>query len=159
MPYYFTTLILLVVSVIFAVISLALEGKRRVAFGVGTVAAVITALISFATMSIPKPEIYTTNGNSVEDNELYFKTEWPLTVKYSLVYNRDPMIYGEEFKEKIPISRSVEVSAKATLFGIKWSELESKYLILGDNNELAINDPDTPGASIMKISAYLVGSR
>lgn len=35
MPYYFTTLILLVVSVILAVISLALEGKRRVAFGVG----------------------------------------------------------------------------------------------------------------------------
>lgn len=159
MPYCFTTLILLGLSVILAIITLALDGKRRVAFGVGTVAAVISALISFATMSIPKPEIYTTNGNSVEDNELYFKTEWPLTVKYSLVYNRDPMIYGEEFKEKIPISRSVEVSAKATLFGIKWSELESKYLILGDNNELAINDPDTPGASIMKISAYLVGSR
>ena len=159
MPYCFTTLILLGLSVILAIITLALDGKRRVAFGVGTVAAVITALISFATMSIPKPEIYTTNGNSVEDNELYFKTEWPLTVKYSLVYNRDPMIYGEEFKEKIPISRSVEVSAKATLFGIKWSELESKCLILGDNNELAINDPDTPGASIMKISAYLVGSR
>ena len=159
MPYCFTTLILLGLSVILAIIALALDGKRRVAFGVGTVAAVITALISFATMSIPKPEIYTTNGNSVEDNELYFKTEWPLTVKYSLVYNRDPMIYGEEFKEKIPISRSVEVSAKATLFGIKWSELESKCLILGDNNELAINDPDTPGASIMKISAYLVGSR
>lgn len=159
MPYCFTTLILLGLSVILAIITLALDGKRRVAFGVGTVAAVITALISFATMSIPKPEIYTTNGNSVEDNELYFKTEWPLTVKYSLVYNRDPMIFGEEFKEKIPISRSVEVSAKATLFGIKWSELESKYLILGDNNELAINDPDIPGASIMKISAYLVGSR
>lgn len=41
----------------------------------------------------------------------------------------------------------------------KWSELESKYLILGDNNELAINNTDSPDASIMKISAYLVGSR
>ena len=75
-------------------ITLALDGKRRVEFGVGTVAAVISALISFATMSIPKPEIYTTNENIVEDNGLFFKTEWPLTVKYSLVYNRDPMILG-----------------------------------------------------------------
>lgn len=71
MPYCFMTLVLLGLSVILAMITLALEGKRRVAFGVGTVAAVIGALISFATMSIPKPEIYTTNGNSVEDNELY----------------------------------------------------------------------------------------
>lgn len=61
-------------------ITLALDGKRRVEFGVGTVAAVISALISFATMSIPKPEIYTTNENIVEDNGLFFKTEWPLTV-------------------------------------------------------------------------------
>lgn len=75
MPYCFTTFILLGLSFILAIIILALDGKRRVAFGVGTVAAVISALISFATMSIPKPEIYTTNGNSVEDNELYFKTE------------------------------------------------------------------------------------
>lgn len=102
MPYYFTTLILLVVSVIFAVISLALEGKRRVAFGVGTVAAAISAVISFTAMSIPKPEIYTTNGNSVKENEVYFSTEWPLTVKYTLVPYDDPMKNGEKFEENIP---------------------------------------------------------
>lgn len=79
MPYYFTTLILLVISIILAVIALALDGKSRVAFGVGTVAATISAAISFTTMSIPKPEIYTTNGNSVKENEVYFSTEWPLT--------------------------------------------------------------------------------
>lgn len=85
------------------------------AFGVGTVAAVISAAISFTAMSIPKPEIYTTNGNSVKENEVYFSTEWPLTVKYTLVPYDDPMKNGEEFKENIPIIRSMAVSAKATL--------------------------------------------
>lgn len=159
MPYYFMTLILLVVSFILAVITLAVNGKGKVAFGVGTVAAAISAAISFAAMSIPKPEIYTTNGNSVKENEVYFSTEWPLTVKYTLVPYDDPMKNGEEFKENIPIIRSMAVSAKATLFGIKWSELESKDIIIGNNNELAIIDPNSPGSSIMKISAYLVGSR
>lgn len=159
MPYYFMTLILLVVSIIFAVITLAVNGKGKVAFGVGTVAAAISAAISFTAMSIPKPEIYTTNGNSVKENEVYFSTEWPLTVKYTLVPYDDPMKNGEEFEENIPIIRSMAVSAKATLFGIKWSELESKDIIIGNNNELAIIDPNSPGSSIMKISAYLVGSR
>lgn len=98
MPYYFTTLILLVISIILAVIALALDGKSRVAFGVGTVAAAISAAISFTIMSIPKPEIYTTNGNSVKENEVYFSTEWPLTVKYTLVPYDDPMKNGEEYK-------------------------------------------------------------
>ena len=71
----------------------------------------------------------------------------------------DPMKNGEKFKENIPIIRSMAVSAKATLFGIKWSELESKDIIIGNNNELEIIDPNSPGSSIMKISAYLVGSR
>lgn len=123
------------------------------AFGVGAVAAAISAAISFTTMSIPKPEIYTTNGNSVKENEVYFSTEWPLTVKYTLVPYDDPMKNGEKFKENIPIIRSMAVSAKATLFGIKWSELESKDIIIGNNNELAIIDPNSPGSSIMKISA------
>lgn len=159
MPYYFMTLILLVVSFILAVITLVVNGKGKVAFGVGTVAAAISAAISFTAMSIPKPEIYTTNGNSVKENEVYFSTEWPLTVKYTLVPYDDPMKNGEEFKENIPIIRSMAVSAKSTLFGIKWSELESKDIIIGNNNELAIIDPNSPGSSIMKISAYLVGSR
>lgn len=159
MPYYFTTLILLVISIILAVFALALDGKSRVVVGVGAVAALISAAISFTTMSIPKPEIYTTNGNSVKENEVYFSTEWPLTVKYTLVPYDDPMKNGEEFEKNIPIIRSMAVSAKATLFGIKWSELESKDIIIGNNNELVIMDPNIPGSSIMKISAYLVRSR
>lgn len=159
MPYYLLTLILLVLSIILAVITLVVKEKGKVAFGVGTVAAAISAAISFTGMSIPKPEIYTTNGNNVEGNEVYFSTEWPLTVKYTLVPYDDPMENGEEFEENIPITRSMAVSAKATLFGIKWSELESKDIIIGNNNELAIIDPNSPGSSIMEISAYLVGSR
>lgn len=159
MPYYFMTLILLVVSIFLAIITLAVNGKGKVAFGVGAVAAAISAAISFTTMSIPKPEIYTTNGNSIKENEVYFSTEWPLTVKYTLVPYDDPMKNGEEFKENIPIIRSMAVSAKATLFGIKWSELESKDIIIGSNNEIAIIDPNSPGSSIMKISAYFVGGR
>ena len=96
MPYNITTLILLVVSIFLAIITLAVNGKGKVAFDVGTVAAVIGAAISFTTMSIPKPEIYTTNGNSVKENEVYFSTEWPLTVKYTLVPYDDPMTYKED---------------------------------------------------------------
>lgn len=75
MPYYFMTLILLVVSFILVIIILAVNGKGKVAFGVGTVVAAISAAISFTTMNIPKPEIYTTNGNSVKENEVYFSIE------------------------------------------------------------------------------------
>lgn len=49
MPYYITTLILLVVSIFLAIITLAVNGKGKVAFGVGTVAAAISAAISFTT--------------------------------------------------------------------------------------------------------------
>lgn len=91
-------------------------------------------------MSILKPEIYTTNGNIVEDNELYFKAKWPLTAKYSLAYNRDLMIFGEKFKEKIPKSKSVKVSAKVTLLeskGVGWNR-SILFLVITMNLQLMI---------------------
>ena len=76
-----------------------------------------------------------------------------------MVPNGDPKENGEKFEENIPVTSSMSVCAKATLFGIRWSEPESKNIIIGNNNELAITNPNSPGSSVMKISAYLVGSR
>ena len=41
MPYYITTLILLVISIFLALITRAVNGKWKVAFGVGAVAAAL----------------------------------------------------------------------------------------------------------------------
>ena len=81
MPFYFITLILLIISCVLAKITASLEEKNKKNSFMLTAAAVISTVISFFTINIPKPEIYTTNGISVEDNEVYIIAEWPLTVK------------------------------------------------------------------------------
>lgn len=157
MPYYFMTLILLVVSIILAVITLAVDGKwkRKSSFRCWYSCSSDKCSDFLHGNEHPRLEIYMTNGNSVKENEMYFSAERPLTVKYTLVHCDAPMKNGEEFEENIPIIRSMAVSAKAILFGIKWSELESKDIIIGNNNELAIIDPNSPGSSIMKICKCL----
>lgn len=60
MPYYFVTLILLIISIILTGITFAVEGKKRVVLMIGTATFAVSTVISFTTMSIPKPEIYTT---------------------------------------------------------------------------------------------------
>lgn len=159
MPYYILAIILSALGAIFGVLSSTFQGGPRKVLILCCIAALLSAGYDVMTTPVPKPEIYTTNGNHAEDNELYFKTEWPLTVKYTFVQSADPMHNGEIFRKNIPLHASVTVSAKATFFGLKWSELVSMPLTIGDGPDLSMDDPGSPGESILRISAYLVGGR
>lgn len=129
------------------------EKEKKTSGGVAIFVILISAIISFVTMDIPKPEIFTTNGDSITENEIYIKSEWLLTTYYSLVPYDDPKLNGSKFDNNIPVTETMTVSAKSSFLGIKWSELESKDIIVGSNN-LEIIDTDTPGTSIKNITAY-----
>lgn len=160
MSYFFISFILLILGLVLSIISIVLESKGpRAALIITAVIAFVSALGTFAAMEIPKPEIYTTNGNSLVDNEVYIKTEWPLSVRYSLAPYGDPQEDGARYEDKISIEGTMTVSAKATFLGIKWSALESKDIIVGSNGDVDIIETEKPGTSIREISSYLVNSR
>lgn len=159
MPYYSIYLVCLIIEFIIGIYTYCIDEPKKKNFGkVAMLSVLVVAVGSFATTDIPKPEIYTTNGDSLSDNEIYIKSEWPLKVVYSLKPYEDPKQNGVRFDKNIVIAETMTVSAKATIFGIKWSELESRDIVVG-NDSLDIIDTDTPGTSIKKINACLTGER
>ena len=169
MPFYTISLVsflaILILSIIKEIINRNDEkksdkdGKNNLAFNLSIAVFIITFVVSFVTMNIPKPEIYTTNGYASFDNEIYFVSEWPLEVKYSLTPYDDPQKSGTTFSDNIPITHSTTVSAKATFLGLKWSELVSRDIVIGDDGSLEIIKTDAPGTSIKEIKSIVTKSR
>lgn len=162
MTSYFLSVILIVISAGVAIVGLVIGmgPKKKAKRGIielflGIAGIVIGMMHAILIAEIPKPEIYTTNSNSSDQNQIYFRTGMLLRVKYTLVPYADPAKDGEWYRENIPINGSMTVSAKSTLFGIKWSELVIREIIVGDDNEITVVDPDDPGVSIVKITAHL----
>lgn len=156
MTSYILTLIAIVLAFIFVVASFFVDGIKKWSMGVGYTIALIVAFSAIVTMNVPKPEIYITKNNDTNSNVLCFNTKWPLKVKYTLVPYGNPKTDGIEFKKGIPIEQSMTISAKATFFGINWSELQVKDIIIGDDNQISILNPSEPGSSIKEISAHLI---
>lgn len=154
---FFESLIFIILSVVYAFINLIIITQKAMTEAlISATATLLSALVPFFSCEVPAPEIYTTNGNSASDNEIYFVTEWPLTVRYTTVPYEDPKENGIEFKENIPLNKSISVSAKSCLWGIKWSKPEAKdIIIIGDAGEFAFIETDTPGTSIKEITAVL----
>lgn len=155
---YFIKIILIILGLILSLYDIKLKDrKRKIVLGIPVLVLLVTAISSFVNTEIPAPEIYTTNGSSIIGNEIYIKTESRfLTVKYSLTPYSDPQKEGIKYKDHIPIKGTMTISAKASLFGILWSESVSKDIIISDNGEIDIIETENPGTSIQKISAYLV---
>ncbi len=161
MPYFFISFVLTAAALVLSLYALITDKpKNRGAAIIAALIAVVGAAYTFSDAQIPKPEIYTTNGQSLTDNEVYMTAEWPLTIWYSLVPYGDPQKEGVKYKGNIAVEGTMTVSAKTSfLFGLKWSDLESRDIIAGSDGELDIIDTDQPGTSIREISANLTGSR
>ena len=134
--------------------------KKKRAAGITILAgSIIGLLIQLVAFGIPAPEIYTTNGNLKDKNSIYFKAEWPLTIWYTTTPYADPQDSGIKYEEDIPIDRSMIISAKASFFGLKWSELESRDIIIGEDSHIDIVKTDTPGISVKEISANIIDEK
>lgn len=134
--------------------------KKRAGVIIAALTAIVGAVLAFSQIEIPKPEIYTTNGQSPIDNEVYITAEWPLSIWYSLTPYGDPQKEGTKYEGNISVEGTMTISAKTRfLFGLKWSDLVSKDIIVGSDGELDIIDTDYPGTSIQKISANLTDNR
>ena len=116
--------------------------------------AFLTGFFTIISLEIPAPEIYTTQGDSGDNNTIYIKCDWPLRVWYTLEPYDNPQ-NGSEYKEPIPLEESTSISAKANFLKIKWSETVSKDIIITSDNKLNIVETDEPGSSIVSIKATL----
>jgi len=117
--------------------------------------AILAGLLAIVTLEIPVPEIYTTQGDLEYNNMIYIKCDWPLQVWYTLDPYGNPEENGSKYEEPIHLEKSVSISAKASFFGIKWSEPVSKDIVITSNNELNIIETNEPGSSIVSITATL----
>lgn len=119
--------------------------------------AFLTGFFTIISLEIPAPEIYTTQGDSGDNNTIYVKCDWPLQVWYTLEPYDNPQENGLEYKEPIPLETSTSISAKASFFGIKWSKIVSKDIVITSDNKLNIVETNEPGSSIASIKATLNG--
>ena len=156
MPYYILTLLLIVADFVLAIITI--KSSKKMGPTILLFAAIVSTAASLFQMEIPKPEIFTTNGDSVIDNEVYIKVEIPLKVFYTTVPYEDPQ-NGKKYEGAIPVENSMTISAKSTLFGIRWSELTSLDIVIGNNQTIDVIDDVEPGSSVKEISAILVKDR
>lgn len=101
-----------------------------------------------------EPQIYTTNGNEIEDNYICIKAGWAEKIYYTLEPYADPAVDGIEYTEPILITGSVVVSAKAQLLGTKWSKLAVRYIVVKDG-EVIVEDKDSDIKSLsVSLSDY-----
>lgn len=128
--------------------------KRRIG-EILTLSTLLPAIVAILIIEIPSPEIYTTTGDSHSNNALYIKSDWLLQVYYTLVPYDDPQVNGLKYENAIPIDTSVSVSAKTCFLGFRWSETESKDIVLTSDGNLNIIETDEPGTSIGEITAIL----
>lgn len=160
MSHFIIYIVLLIIGLVLSLYALIQESKgRKVAVGIAAAILVVSTISLFAAAEIPKPQIYTTNGNSLVDNEVYIEAGPLLSIKYTLVPYDDPQKEGVKYEGNIEIEGSMVISAKASLFGIKWSDLASRDIIVGSDGEIDIIETKEPGTSIQKISAYLTNNR
>lgn len=129
------------------------KSQKRLIGGIMILGAFLAGLFPIIALEIPKPEIYTTQGDSGYNNMIYTKCDWPLQVWYTLSPYDNPEENGVKYEEPILLETSVSISAKASFFGIKWSETVSKDIVITYDNELNIVETDEPGSSITSIKA------
>lgn len=157
MPFYFISLILLIINFILTVVTIRAEKKKLPAVFLGI--SILSTISSFLTMKVPEPEIYTTNGNSTTDNVVYCRAEFPLKIYYTLLPYSDPKKNGKVFIDSIPVNNTMTISAKATLFGLKWSELVSLDIVVGDNHSVNTIWDVIAGSSVKEINVTIMKNR
>lgn len=156
--------LILVLSIIMLVIGVAIEyhafknnsernSQGKLIGGIMILGAFLAGLFPIIALEIPTPEIYTTQGDSEYNNMIYIKCDWPLHVWYTLAPYDNPEENGVRYEEPIPLETSISISAKASFFGIKWSETVSKDIVINSDNELNIVETNEPGSSIASIKA------
>lgn len=156
MPYFAISYLCVVLCLIFAFIALRADKKGiKITSAVGSAITLLDVIVTFFVLEVPAPEIYTTNGDSQTKNEVYFKTEWPLEVWYTLTPYDNPE-NGVKYKDSILIENSTSISAKACFANIKWSRVESRDIIIDDNGEVKFVETDELGTSIKEIRANIV---
>lgn len=67
MPFYMPALVLGLIAIILGLINTLIEGigtRKKIVLILATIIAALGAVSLFITSNVPKPEIYTTNGNS-----------------------------------------------------------------------------------------------
>ena len=157
MPFFFLTIIFIISDFILALFKIINPKKKTP--GLLLIAAIIGTVISIMQLKIPKPEIFTTNGNSMKDNMIYITAEKPFGIYYSTIPYEDPKKNGQKYNGGIPVNRSMTISAKSTLWKIIWSDLVSQDIVVGNDNTIDFIDNVEPGSSIKAISVTLIKDR
>ena len=159
MPYFFLYVVFIVIGLAFSISGALFEsGNNKKRCILVVLAAVVAVLGYFFIAEVPSPEIYTINGGSLTGNAIEIKSEPLLTVWYTTDLYADPS-KGQSYEQAIPLEKSMTVSAKSCFLGLKWSNLVSRDLIIGDNGEIDIQKPDIPGSSVSEIKASFVDTR
>lgn len=145
MPYFFLYVVFIVIGLAFSIASALFENSNNKKMCICVVLAAVVAVLGyFFIAEVPSPEIYTINGSSLTGNAVEIKSEPFLTVWYTTDLYADPA-KGQSYEQVIPLEKSMTVSVKSCFLGLKWSNLVSRDLIIGDNGEIDIQKPDIPG--------------
>lgn len=136
-------LIIMVLGIIAIVLGACKKSEKIKAAGIiiAVVGLIAEFVFVFVTYKNSQPQIYTTNGNAVENNYICIKAEWCETVYYTLEQYADPAVDGIKYTEPIPITGSVVVSAKSQFLFMKWSDLTVRKIVVKDGT-LSISNPD-----------------
>ncbi len=155
------SIILLVIAFVLTIWQNIVKKEKKFIFTSAIISftlAIITIVLTVINENVQNPEIYTSNGDSVENNSVYIKTSGFLTVYYTMEPYNDPQKNGIKYIEEIPITTSMTISAKATFLGIFWSDLVSRDIIV-NNDKIEVEEVKIPGSSIISIDASLLGGK
>lgn len=115
---------------------------------------VIWTSLGFDDLELSVPEIYTTNGNSAEDNEVYMKVDFPLTIWYTTTRYGEAE-NGKKYESAFCIDESLAITAKSTFFGLKWSEAVCVDIVIGNDGTAIVEQQEEPGSFIKEISVAI----
>ena len=134
--------IVMVIGIINVVVGWCKKNKKTKRIGAITVIGGVVAgfIFTFIAYENSQPQIYTTNGDAVENNYICIKAGWKEEVYYTLEQYADPAVDGIKYTEPIPITGSVAVSAKSRLLGMKWSGLAVRYILVKDGKIIILTD-------------------
>ncbi len=152
---YLIAIIGLVAIFILKIVEIFIKKKStKILVVIGMFILFITTIVSISNMQVPQPEIYTSNGNNLNDNYIYIKSQPFFKVYYTLEPYNDPRENGKKYKNQIPIESSMTISAKSTFFDIFWSNTVTLDIVVGDKS-IEVEDVIKPGSSIQALEAYL----
>lgn len=117
----------------------------------------VSAFISILVIPIPSPTLHTSNGDSVQDNYVYIEAQFPLKIYYTTVPYEDPK-NGEIYTDPIELAYSMPVSAKASLFGLFWSDEEAGSFIIGSDS-IYMESTSNPASSIKEIEVVVLENK